>query len=88
GATLVELAPQAWAERARAQLADPDVAMAYLALGRAYGHVDPVFDLFLATGAEFDVARTTALLAADGVIAPAIEDAWLARMVRAALEAA
>ena len=87
GVALVELSPQTWAERARAQLADPDIAMAYLALGRTYDHVDPAFDLFLATDADFDVARTDEQLAGHGVVAPRIDDAWLARMAAAALEA-
>ena len=48
----------AWADRARAGLADPDIAMAYLALGRR----DRGCDLFLATGMDFDLAQTRALV--------------------------
>jgi len=45
-----------WAERARALIADPDVGMAYLSLARLHGasaRTRP-FDLFLATGMDFD----------------------------------
>ncbi len=44
-----------WAALARAQLADLDIAMAYLSLGRALGLGERArpFDLFLATGADF-----------------------------------
>lgn len=87
GVELAELPPEAWAERARARLADPDVAMAYLSLGRMLDGVPPSFDLFLATGAEFDVARTARLLAERGVVAPAIDPGLIARLVAAALAA-
>ena len=45
-----------WAERARALIADPDVGMAYLALARLHGASERTraFDLFLATGMDFD----------------------------------
>ena len=88
GVELVELAPATWAERARDRLVEPDVAMAYLSLGRMLdGAAPPCFDLFLATGAEFDVARTHGLLAALGVVAPAIDLARIARIAAAALRA-
>ena len=52
---LPAIAPAAWAARARAAFADPDIAMAYLSLGVALGLGDRAraFDLFLATGADF-----------------------------------
>ena len=56
GADVVELAPEAWAERARARFTDPDVAMAYLSLARIHAPARTrlrAYDLFLATGADF-----------------------------------
>jgi hypothetical protein len=56
GADVVELAPEAWAERARARFTDPDVAMAYLSLARIHAPERTrlrAYDLFLATGAHF-----------------------------------
>lgn len=52
----------AWAQLARTRLDDPEIAMAYLALGRL--HATDVarfapFDLFLATGADFGGAEPT-----------------------------
>jgi thioester reductase-like protein len=92
GAELAELSPGAWADRARARLADPDIAMAYVSLGRV--HAAPAdrarlapFDLFLATGADFDTARTARLLAELGVPAPAVDRAFLARLAAGALRA-
>jgi thioester reductase-like protein len=88
GVELVELPPAAWADRAQARLGDPDVAMAYLSLGRMLdGAAPPGFDLFLATGAEFDVARTTRLLAELAVVAPAIDEARIARIAQLAVAA-
>jgi acyl-CoA synthetase (AMP-forming)/AMP-acid ligase II/nucleoside-diphosphate-sugar epimerase len=84
GVALDELPADDWAARARARLADPDVAMAYLSLG---GDAPPSFDLFLATGADFDVGRTTRLLAEMGVVAPVIDQAFIDRVVVAALRA-
>ncbi|HEY0193225.1 MAG TPA: SDR family oxidoreductase, partial [Kofleriaceae bacterium] len=81
GAPLAELSADAWAARARDRLADPDIAMAYLSL-----RGDPAYDLFLATGAEFDVARTQAVIAARGLILPPTA-ATLAAHVAGALEA-
>jgi hypothetical protein len=48
-----------WAERARPRLADPEIAMAYLSLARLHGDLAlrqraRAFDLFLATGMDFD----------------------------------
>jgi thioester reductase-like protein len=83
GTALAELPAAVWAERARAQLADPDITMAYLALGRA--HADPAlyarlrrYDLFLATGADFEVAATHAQVGVpahdlDAIVAGALE---------------
>ncbi|HWO19831.1 MAG TPA: AMP-binding protein [Kofleriaceae bacterium] len=92
GATLAELSPDAWAERARVRLADPDIAMAYVSLGRV--HAAPAdrarlapFDLFLATGADFDTERTARLLAELGVPAPPADRAFLARLAAGALRA-
>ena len=60
---LQAIAAPTWADRARAALADPDIAMAYLALARLHGGpVSRAFDLFLATGMDFDLARTHALV--------------------------
>lgn len=88
GVALVELSPAAWVERARTRLVDPDIAMAYLSLGRVLGGVaPPSFDLFLATGAEFDVARTTQLLAQIGVTVPEIDQSLIDQMVTSALRA-
>ncbi len=87
GAELAELPPAAWADRARARLADPDVAMAYASLGRVHApgaRLRP-FDLFLATGADLDADRTRRLLAELGVPAPAADRAFLARLAAAAL---
>jgi nucleoside-diphosphate-sugar epimerase len=56
GADVVELAPEAWADRARARFTDPDVAMAYLSLARIHAPERTrlrAYDLFLATGADF-----------------------------------
>src|SRR5262249_9151807 len=90
GAALVELAPAAWADRARAQLADPDVAMAYVARGRvpaapAQGARLAPFDLFLATGADFSPSCTWRLLAGLGVPPPPTDRAFLARLAAGAL---
>ena len=43
-----------WRARAGERLADPDIAMAYLALARLSGAAVPAYDLFLATGMDFD----------------------------------
>lgn len=66
GRELLEVPPGAWADRARGLIADPDVAMAYLSLGRAHGERARFrgFDLFQATGADFAVERTTQLIGA------------------------
>jgi len=68
GADVVELAPEAWAERARARFTDPDVAMAYLSLARIHAPARTrlrAYDLFLATGADFcDRAPEADLVAA------------------------
>jgi thioester reductase-like protein len=92
GADLAELSPGAWADRARARLADPDVAMAYVSLGRV--HAAPAdlarlapFDLFLATGVDFDTDRTARLLAELGVPAPRADRAFLSRLAAGALRA-
>jgi acyl-CoA synthetase (AMP-forming)/AMP-acid ligase II/nucleoside-diphosphate-sugar epimerase len=56
GAEVVELAPEAWADRARARFTDPDVAMAYLSLARIHAPERTrlrAYDLFLSTGADF-----------------------------------
>jgi len=92
GAQLAELPPAAWAERAAGRLADPDVAMAYLSFGGRLGTarsgaVPPSFDLFLATGADFAVDRTTQLLAGMGVVAPEIDAGLIARLAAEALRA-
>jgi thioester reductase-like protein len=89
GAALSELPPDAWAERARARLADPDVAMAYVSLGRIHAPASDrlaPFDLFLATGADFDTAATRGLLAELGVPAPEIDPSLIERIVRGALD--
>ena len=75
---LPELPAAAWAERARSELADPDIAMAYMAIARR-----GAFDLFLATGADFATGRTRTLLDELGVPPPQHD---LARIVRTALE--
>jgi acyl-CoA synthetase (AMP-forming)/AMP-acid ligase II/nucleoside-diphosphate-sugar epimerase len=68
GADVVELTPEAWADRARARFADPDVAMAYLSLARIHAPERTrlrAYDLFLATGADFcDRAPEADLVAA------------------------
>ena len=88
GVELVEVLPAVWVERARTRLVDPDIAMAYLSLGRVLGGVaPPSFDLFLATGAEFDVARTTQMLAQIGVTVPEIGQSLIDQMVMSALRA-
>ena len=56
---LPTIASPAWAERARLRLADPDIAIAYLSLARLHGDLAlreraRAFDLFLATGMDFD----------------------------------
>ncbi len=83
GICVADLPAEEWASRARDGLADPDIAMAYLALGRA--HADESardrmrpFDLFLATDATFDVERTHAQVGApeidlEAVVAAALE---------------
>lgn len=58
-----------WAERARPRLADPEIAMAYLSLARLHGDAALCtrarpFDLFLATGADFDAPPLAVDLAA------------------------
>jgi nucleoside-diphosphate-sugar epimerase len=75
GVVLDEQSPRRFAELARDRIADPDVAMAYLALGRTHEPGDRMrpFDLFLATGADFAVERG---FVTDGV---------LERIVRGAL---
>ena len=89
GAPLAELPTYAWAERARARLADPDIAMAYVSLGRVHtpGPRLAPYDLFLATGADFDVARTAGLLAELGLSEPPPRRELLARIVAGALRA-
>jgi acyl-CoA synthetase (AMP-forming)/AMP-acid ligase II/thioester reductase-like protein len=92
GVALVELSPAAWADRARGRLADPDIAMAYLSIARRLGPglegaVPPSFDLFLATAADFDVDRTTQILAELGVVAPPIDAALISGLVAGALHA-
>jgi hypothetical protein len=61
--------PARWIALARGQFANRDVAMAYLALGRALGLGDRMrpFDLFLATGADFGVEHTLARIPWPGL---------------------
>ncbi|HSK05502.1 MAG TPA: hypothetical protein VK932_29850, partial [Kofleriaceae bacterium] len=78
------------AERARARLADPEIAMAYVSLGRIHAPASDrlaPFDLFLATGADFDTAATRSLLAGLGVPAPEIDPALVEQIVGRALDA-
>ncbi len=89
GATVEPLAPAAWAARARAGLGDPDVAMAYLSLGRAHARGATAsrlrpFDLVPATEATFATACTEALLAVLGVPA---REACLDELIAGALRA-
>jgi hypothetical protein len=83
GCVLVEVPPDAWADRARALIADPDVAMAYLSLARVHGEHGRSrgFDLFQATGADFAVERTAQLIGAPRPVD-------LGALVAAALEMA
>jgi hypothetical protein len=92
GASLAELPPAAWADRARARLADPDVAMAYVSLGRVHAAPEDrarlaPFDLFLATGADFDTGCTARLLTELGVPAPRVDGGFLTRLAAGALRA-
>ena len=82
----MEVSPATFVTAALARLADPEIAMAYLALGRTHGgeRLRP-FDLFLATGADFATEGTDRILAAIGLAQPAIDARALARVVRAAL---
>ncbi|MEJ7599262.1 MAG: AMP-binding protein [Kofleriaceae bacterium] len=85
-APLEEVSPATFVETALARLADPEIAMAYLALGRLHGgdRMRP-FDLFLATGADFATETTDRTLAALGIAKPVIDDARIDRLVGAAL---
>ncbi len=88
GVALVELTAAEWAGRARARIADPEIAMAYLTLCRLHGGRSPrfaPFDLFLATDADFATQRSVALLETLGVTSPAIDAASLATLVTGAL---
>jgi thioester reductase-like protein/acyl-CoA synthetase (AMP-forming)/AMP-acid ligase II len=56
---LDEVTPKRFAELASERIADPEIAIAYLALGRVHDTSERMrsFDLFLATGADFAVER-------------------------------